>query len=158
VIFPYLSLPTKGPIPSLGGATVRYRPIVSCRVFGPLGSRLYDGCLDCASDDTIFPLWLARRLGIDLTGAPQGQAQPVGGMNVPYSYATVTLRLTDGLETCEWQAAVGFADLPLRWALLGNAGFLDFFDTELRGARREVQMTLNRLFPGQRTFHATPAP
>ncbi len=158
MIFPYLPLPTKGPIPSLGGATVRYRPIESARIFGPLGSRLYDGCLDCASDDTIFPLSLARRLGIDLTGAPQGQAQPVGGMIVPYSYATVTVRLTDGFETCEWRATVGFADLPLRWALLGNAGFPDFFDTELRGARREVQMTPNRLFPGQRTFHGTPSP
>ena len=80
MIFPYLSLPTKAPIPSLGGATVRYRPIVSVRVFGSLGSRLYDGCLDCASDDTIFPLSLARKLGIDLSGAPHGEAHPVGGM------------------------------------------------------------------------------
>ena len=100
MIFPYLPLPTKAPIPSLGGARVRYRPILSSRVFGPLGSRLYDGCLDSASDDTIFPLSLARRLGIDLAGAAQGQAQPVGGLVVPYWYATVTLRLSDGIETC----------------------------------------------------------
>jgi hypothetical protein len=158
VIFPYLPLPTKGPIPSLGGATVRHRPIVSIRVFGSLGSRLFEGCLDCASDDTIFPLSLARRVGIDLTGAPRGEAQPVGGMIVPFSYATVTLRLTDGFEICEWQATVGFVDLPLRWALLGNAGFLDFFDTELRGARREVLITPNNLFPGQRTFQGMPSP
>ncbi len=158
MIFPFLPLPTKGPIPSLGGARVRYRPIVSTRVFGPLGSRLFDGCLDSASDDTIFPLSLARRLGIDLTQAPQGEAQPVGGMIVAYSYAVVTLRISDGIETCEWKAMVGFADLPLRWALLGNACFLDYFDTELRGSRREVFITPNTLFPGQRTFHAGPTP
>jgi hypothetical protein len=82
VIFPYLPLLTKTPIPSLGGATVRYRPIIPTRVFGPLGSRLHDGCLDSASDDTIFPLSLARQLGIDLTVAAQGQAQGVGGLSV----------------------------------------------------------------------------
>jgi hypothetical protein len=119
---------------------------------------MYDGCLDCASDDTIFPLSLARRLGIDLTGAATGEARPLGGIVVPFSYATVTLRITDGLESCEWKATIGFADLPLRWALLGHAGFLDYFDAELRGARREVLMTPNGLFRGQRSFHRPPSP
>jgi hypothetical protein len=158
VIFPYLPLPTKGPVPSLGGATVRYRPIVPVRLFGPLGSRLFDGCLDSASDDTIFPRFLARGLGIDLSGAAQGEAHPVGGVTIPYSYAAVTLRLSDGLETCEWQATVGFVDLPLRWALLGHAGFLDFFATELRGGRREVSITPNSPFPGTHTLCQTPVP
>ena len=156
MIFPYLPLPTKNPIPSLGGASIRHRPIVSTRLFGPFGSRLFDGCLDCASDDTIFPLSLARRLGIDLTGAPQGEAQPVGGIVVSYSYATVRLRITDGIETCEWPSTVGFVDLPLRWALLGHAGFLDFFDVQLRGGGREAIVKPNNLFPGQFTVHRSP--
>jgi hypothetical protein len=58
-----------------------------------------------------------------LSGAPQGEAHPVGGVNIPYSYAPVRLCLSDGVETCEWQATVGFVDLPLRWALLGHAVF-----------------------------------
>jgi hypothetical protein len=156
VIFPYLPLPTRAPIPSLGGAAVRHRPGVPIRIFGPLGSRLYDGCLDSASDDTIFPLWLTRKLGIDLSRASQGEAQPVGGMIIPYSYVAVTLRLSDGAETWEWPATVGVVDLPLRWALLGHAGFLDFFDTELRGGRREVFLKPNSLFPGTHTLHRAP--
>jgi hypothetical protein len=158
VIFPYFPLPTAAPIPSLGWARVRYRPIVPIRILGPTGSRLFDACLDCASDDTIFPRSVARKLGIDLSGAAQGQARPVGGMVIPYSYAAVTLRLSDGLETCEWQATVGFVDQALRWALLGHAGFLDFFDTELRGARRETFMAPNSLFPGRRTSASGPSP
>ncbi len=137
---------------------MRYRPVVPVRIFGPLGSRLYDGCLDCASDDTIFPLALARQLGIDLSTAPQGVAHPAGGMTIPYLYTSVRLRLSDGLDTCEWQATVGFVDLPLRWALLGHAGFLDFFDTTLRGARRDVLMIPNSLFPGVHTSHQAPPP
>jgi hypothetical protein len=158
VIFPYLPLPTTGPVFSLGGAAVRHRPVLPVRVFGPLGSRLYDGCLDCASDDTIFPLSLATKLGIDVSGAPQGEAHSVGGAVIPYSYVTVTLRLSDGVATCEWQAIVGFVALPLRWALLGHAGFLDFFDTELRGGRREIVMTPNNLFPGTHASHQAPSP
>ena len=69
MIFAYLALPTKRPVAPLGGGMVRHRPIVPVRVFGPLGSRLLDGCIDCGSDDTIFPLSLARQLGIDLRGS-----------------------------------------------------------------------------------------
>ena len=156
MIFTYMPLPTKGPVPSLAGAMVRHRPILG--VFGPLGLRFHDGCVDCAADDTIFPLTLARKLGIDLTGALQGEAHPVGGVVVPYVYAAVTLRVSDGMETCEWQATVGFGDLPLRWALLGHAGFLNFFDTDLRGARREVFIAPNSLSPGAHTIHRTPPP
>src|SRR5437016_4748866 len=144
--FPYLPLPTQHPIVSLGGTQVRYCPIVAVRLFGPHGSRLFDGCLDCASDDTIFPRFLARSLGIDLTGAPRGEARPGGSVAVPYYYAPVTLRVTEGREQCEWRAIVGFADLSLRWALLGHAGFLDFFDVELRGAKREAVLAPNMSF------------
>jgi hypothetical protein len=88
--------------------------------------------------------------------APQGEVHPVGGIVVPVSYATVTLQLTDGLETRDWQAIVGFVDVPLRWALLGHAGFLEFFDIELRGARREAAISPNRLFPGRPVGLPTP--
>ena len=147
--FPYLPLATRQPIPALGGAQVRYRPILSVRLFGPLGSRLFDGCLDCASDDTLFPQALAQSLGIDLTGAPKGESRPVDGVAIPYLYARVRLRISDGWEQCEWEATVGFANLQLRWALLGHAGFLDFFDTTLFGSRREAILTPNSSFSGQ---------
>lgn len=148
MIFPYLALPTKSPVAPLRGTMVRHRPIIPVRLFGPLGSRLLDGCVDCGSDDTIFPLSLASKLGIDLTGAPHGEAYPVGGAVVPYVYAPVIMRVTDGIEACQWDATVGFVDLPLRWALLGHAGFLNFFDADLRGARREVSLVPNVLFSG----------
>jgi hypothetical protein len=135
-------------VPSLGGASLRYRPIVPIRAFGPLGSRLIDGCVDCGSDDTIFPLSVARKLAIDLQGAPQGQAHPIDGTVVAYHYATIMLRLSDGLESFEWSATVGFVDLPMRWALLGHAGFLDFFDAKLRGQQREISLIPNSAFPG----------
>jgi hypothetical protein len=53
VIFAYMPLPNKRPVPSLGGVMMRYRPIVPVAILGPFGLRLVDGCLDCGSDDTI---------------------------------------------------------------------------------------------------------
>lgn len=149
--FPYLPLPTRRPVPSLGGRQFRFRPVLPVRLFGPNGSRVYDGCLDSASDDTIFPQALARVLGIGLDGAPLGQARPVGGLAIPYRYAKLTLAVSDGHDRCEWEAMVGFADIPLRGALLGHAGFLEYFDTELRGNRREAILTPNPSFSGKRT-------
>ncbi|MBI3468136.1 MAG: hypothetical protein HY000_34450 [Planctomycetes bacterium] len=156
--FPYLALPTRQPIYPLAGARVRHRPIVPVRIIGPLGSRLRDGSLDSGSDDTLLPRHLARRLGIDMQGAPQGEAKPIGGPSIPYHYATVTLLVTDGRETCQWEATVGFIDAPLRWAVLGHAGFLQFFDTELHGARREAILNPNASFPGHHAAHATVSP
>jgi hypothetical protein len=109
---------------------MRHRPLVPIRLIGPRVLHPIDGCIDCATDDTLFPEHLAHRLGIDLTNAPQGQAQPPGHAPILVLYHRVTLLLTDGFETCEWEAIVGFVALPLRWALLGHAGFLDFFDAE----------------------------
>ncbi len=110
-----------------------------------------DGLLDTGSDDTVFSEQVARNIGIDLS---QTVAQPIGlagrGL-IPCRYATVVLRITDGsLETYEWAATVGFVTVPLHIALLGHAGFLQFFDADFLGADREVTLTPNRAFTGKR--------
>jgi hypothetical protein len=148
MIFPYLPLPTKRPIASLDGTMVRYRPIVPIRIFGPKGSRLVDGCLDSGSDDTIFPISLAKTLGLDLSGSQVGAAHPVGGASVTYQFIAVSMTLSNGTESFHWQAVVGFVDLPLRWALLGHAGFLLLFDVHLLGEQRSTVIATNALFTG----------
>lgn len=156
--FAYVPFPTQRPIYSLGGTQIRHRPIVPIRLIAPKVLHAIDGCIDCAADDTLFPQYLAARLGIDLTNAPQGQAQPPGHARISVLYSRVTLLLTDGFDVCEWEAIVGFVAVPLRWALLGHAGFLEFFDVELRGARREVLLNPSSSFLGKHTFYGRPPP
>jgi len=56
--FRYVPLATRRPIFPLGGAQVRYRPLIPIQIAGPLGSRTLDANLDTGSDDTIFPpIW-----------------------------------------------------------------------------------------------------
>ena len=155
--FAYMPLPVRQTSPAATART-RYRPIVPIHILAPRTLPPLDACIDSAADDTIFPPHLATRLGIDLGAAPKGQAQVVGGSIIQVSFAPVTLLLSDGHETCEWDAVVGFSATPMRWALLGHAGFLEFFDVELRGARRETIILPNTAFAGQHFTVPAPAP
>src|SRR5262245_52938491 len=103
----------------------REYPVFDLGVATPTLSVACDSLIDSGSDDTILPIWVAQRLGIDLTTAPQGDAHPVGSQPVTYRYATVELRISDGVEGCSWPAVVGFVDVPMRWGLLGRTGFLE---------------------------------
>src|SRR5205807_1552788 len=96
----------------------------------------------------------ARQLGIDLSHAPIGRSVQAGGAPLTYRYAPVRLHPSDGRETCQWDALVGFLDVPGKMrATLGHAGFLEFFDAFLYGTRREVEITPNAAFTGSHTVH-----
>lgn len=139
------------PQPALRGSLFRHRPITAARITGPAGTALRDGLLDTGADDTIFPEKVAATLGIDLISAPRYTVNLAGRGPVICRYATVLLRITDAVqETYEWPALVGFIPTPLQNALLGHAGFLEFFDTTFLGADRQVVITPNRAFPGRR--------
>ncbi len=153
--FAYLPLPIRQATPGMG-ATARYRPILPIHILAPTLLPPVDACIDCAADDTVFPPHLATRLGIDWAAAPKGQAQLVGGTIIQLSYARVTLLLSDGYESFTWDAFVGFAAVPMRWALLGHTGFLEFFDVQLLGARREATIVPSTAFAGQHVIHAQP--
>jgi hypothetical protein len=146
--FPYHLKPTPAPVVSLGGRSVRPRPIIGVTIIGPTNSRLLEGRLDTAADDTVFPEAIAAKIGIDLTNAPQGMAAGVGQAPVPVRYAQATLRITDGRERREWTAWVAFTPVLMNRALLGFAGCLQFFTAVFFGDREEVELTVNGLYPG----------
>ncbi len=156
--FLYIALSTRRPVYPLGGAQVRYRPLVAVQVRGSSGARSLSATLDSGSDDTLFPAYLAPRLGIDLAGAPTGEAGGIGGSPILYHYAPVRLRLSDGYEECEWEAIVGFVAAPMRWAILGHAGVLQYFDLQLLGMRREALLTPNASYSGHHATHRSSPP
>src|SRR4051794_2681489 len=116
-----MPVPTKRPVPSLGGRQVRHRPVVAVMLTGTAAPQLRDGLLDTAADDTVFRDAVAVALGLDLSTAEQrlvslaGRPQPV-----LCRYSLVQLRLTDGIETYQWPATVGFVAARLHYGLLGR--------------------------------------
>ncbi len=51
-------------------------------------------------------------------------------------------------EVRQWRAWVAFAPPPFSNPLLGFAGCLQFFTATFHGDREEVELTVNRLYPG----------
>ena len=147
--FPYQLVSVGHPIYPLGGRSERPRPILGVTVIGPADSRLREAILDSAADDTVFSEALAIQLGLDLRHAPVGRGQGVGLVNAPLRYAEVTLRITDGHERREWRATVGFTSAPLKYPLLGFAGFQQFFTVQLYRDRELAELTVNSLYPGK---------
>ncbi len=148
----YLSGKTKVPQPSLGGGTVRHRPITAVRISGPGGTWLLDGLLDSGSDDTIFPEWLAGIVGLDLHLATEQEIHLAGRAKpLRCRYLSAQLRITDGKqETYEWDGVVGFVAVPMKFPLLGQAGFLHYFDVSFLGADHMAVLIPNRSFQGKR--------
>jgi hypothetical protein len=149
MIWPYHRFPTGQPIITLGGLSYRSKPILQFTVIGPGGTRLLDGLADTGADDTIFSESTAQRIGLDLTGAPTGHTRGPAGLNrAALRYAEVTLRLAQGTERREWRAWVGFVPARLPYALVGQAGFLQFFTAVFRPHVEEFELSVNSLYPG----------
>jgi len=148
----YLAGKAKTPQMTLGGGLIRYRPIMAVRISGPGGSYFLDGLLDTGSDETIFPEWVAAMIGVDLSlGADQEVHLAGRGKPIRCRYLSATILITDGKqETIEWEAVVGFVAVPLRCPLLGQAGFLEFFDVAFQGANHEAELIPNKSFSGRR--------
>ena len=148
----YLAGKAKTPQPSLGGGLVRYRPIMAVRIGGPAGNWILDGLLDPGSDDTIFPEWVAPMIGADLNLAVDHHLHLAGRTHpLRCRYLSTILRITDGnQETYEWDAIVGFVAIPLKCPLLGQAGFLQYFDVVFRGADHHADLSPNASFAGKR--------
>jgi hypothetical protein len=135
-------------LPSLGGRTVRPRPLIQIGLTGPTGTTARAGLFDTGADDVVFPDLLAVLVGIDLTAIPVSFMGRPGGQNIPVRYVDVSLRLSDGREHRQWPATVAFTSAPLPYPLLGFAGFLRFFTATFRGDTEEVELAVNALYPG----------
>jgi hypothetical protein len=146
-----MPIPTKHSVPSLAGVHLRHRPVIATVVLGGPVPQLRDGLLDTGADDTVFSHSVAAALGLDLSAAEHrviglvGRPQPVS-----CQYARVILRISDGIEVFELPATVGFVAVRLHYALLGQAGFLQFFSADFDGEARTVTLTPKPTFPGRR--------
>jgi hypothetical protein len=149
--FPYLDEPLTGPAPPslAGGAAVRWRPLLPVSIIGP-GGLTWDfgrAVLDPASDDTVFPLDTARRIGARLH-PDTGHRVRWRGQIHPLRFATVELLLTDNIGTLRWPAVVAFSPAPLRYPILGQSGCLQYMDARFLGTDLIVELATNPSFAG----------
>ncbi len=149
--FPYQDEQFAGPAPpSLPtSAVARWRPLIPITIFGQTGlsDGFYRAILDSAADDTVFPIDLARRLGVRLH-PPSGHGLRWRGQLYPLRFGDVELSITDSVSVWRWPAVVSFSPAQIRYPILGQAGCLQFMDARFLGADLAVELEVNRTFHG----------
>jgi hypothetical protein len=128
---------------------VLYRPEVVVDVIGPKGFATIQALADTGSDETILPASVAQAMGARLDRAAVSEASAVGGHVVQLVPGTVTLRLSQGDEAYQWSATVGFLEVSQpedEVALLGYAGFLEFFRATFDSQNYELDLTPHHRF------------
>lgn len=146
--FPYRQVSILNPAITLAGATQRPRPLVDLSITGPARSLIRRAVLDTGADEIVLEEADAVLLGIDLTNAPAGVGRGFGSGGVPLRFATVELRLTDGIEYRTWPALVGFSPVSYPRILLGYAHGLQYFSATFHGDRQVVELQVNPTYPG----------
>ena len=125
------------------------RPLVPFEIVGPAGGECCAGLLDSGADYCVFPIRLARRLGIELRPATVRGLKAYGGAVIEASVGIATLALETPTGRLEWteeflfnEFAAGAAEVPV----LGYAGFMERFTIVLDGENARMTLTPNSIF------------
>jgi hypothetical protein len=70
------------------------------------------------------------------------------GQAYPLRFGDVELQIADDTSVWQWSAIVAFSPAPIAYPILGNCGFLQFFDARFRGADLVAELQTNRTFNG----------
>ncbi len=127
---------------------VLHRPVVSVKINGPADDISLWAIADSGSDETLLPLSVGLKIGARLDHKTW-QTEGIGGQALPVTAGEGEVELSDGQETLQWQAMVGFvdfADPADEVTVLGHAGFLDYF------ARRLTDISMNWKWWSLRVF------
>jgi hypothetical protein len=123
---------------------VRPRPVIDVVVEG-LEVAPQACLLDSGATAVRFGMYLAELCGIDVTGAPS-RLLAVGGERVEARMAEVSLLVTDGKDSHEWNAPVWFCEpwIPA-FGLLGLTGFVDQFEVTIAAYDERIDLVpINR--------------
>lgn len=128
--------------------TVVHRPVIPVRLIGTSAAAVFYGLLDTGADESLIPREIADFIGIEEISDQISTVLSASG-EMPVHYGVMTIECGTEQEQYRWRAAVGIVNQPWKEALLGHAGFLDYFDATFFGGERQVQLMRNAVpFPG----------
>jgi hypothetical protein len=139
---PYASYQVE-PTPSQSGVTTIHRPVIPFRVLGSTSGAVFYGLVDTGSDETILPRALATLIGIATDPANSVTMLTASG-EIDVGYGQVTFELGKGKNLCRWSATFGIIDQPWEKAILGHAGFLQYFYVTLFGEKKQIRFRRNQ--------------
>jgi hypothetical protein len=146
--FPYTSSISIDP--DTGDPMLLLRPEIEVRIGGPNGFRNYLALVDTGADNTIFPRSAAVALGIPLRSPRGGESKSFGGHAVTIELGEAEIEISESNETYRWSQRVHFFDFSTadeEVAILGHAGFLEFFTATFNGEFAWLELVPNSTLP-----------
>lgn len=140
------------PEPSLlDGATEVFRPEIPIRMIGSIGDVYLLGLVDTGSDSVVMGRRIAERIGARLGRKKHWRVHGFGGQSLPAVRGMFDVEIMHHGESLCWTVPISVVtyDDPDQdeVLLLGQSGFLEFFDVQFFGADHLLDMKPNRRFP-----------
>jgi hypothetical protein len=133
-----------------GEEIVVMRPEVPIRIHAPGGVAELLALVDTGADNSIFPLSIAKALGVATTPGKGPSVTAFGGQEIALSFAQIVLELWQEGASVRWPSRVYFADFPddsEKTVILGHEGFLDYFTATFEGEACEFTLEPNPDIP-----------
>jgi hypothetical protein len=131
---------------------ILYRPVVPVRIIGRSGSARLLALVDTGSDDTLFARSIGETIGARIDQEPSWAIQGIGGHEIGAARGEIEIEISDGRSVLRWLQPVGFLSMPTsedELAVLGHAGFLQYFRASFDSERHELTLRPNRSFPAR---------
>lgn len=133
-----------------GDFLLAHRPELLVTISGPKGSATLVGLVDTGSDYSIFPQSFAELLGIELQPSMSPGARVFGGQAVNLLSGVAALMVESDGEAVTWQTELEFFTFgsdAAASAILGHAGFLEFFTAIFDGDALLLTLLPNQHLP-----------
>ena len=140
------------PASPVDGSTDLYRPEIPLHLIGESDELFLFGLLDTGADGVVIGRGVAETIGATLDETVRWTLRGLNAALLEAVLGLIDIEVMDGQESATWRmpvAVVTFDD-PLHEdiVLLGQTGFLQFFDMRFLGSQHAVELVPNASFPG----------
>lgn len=138
----------------LDGSTEIHRPEILVHLIGEAGDLFCLGLVDTGADSVVIGQTIARQIGVKLRPKHRWPVHGFSGHTLEAVLGHVEIEMVSRTESFCWQlpvAVVSYPDLASEeTVVLGQSGFLEYFDVRFLGESHMVELKPNASFPKKR--------
>ena len=138
----------------LDGSTEIHRPEIVVHLIGEAGEIHCLSLVDTGADSVVIGPTIARQIGVQLQPTHRWPVHGFSGHALEAVRGHVEVEIVSGTESFCWQlpvAVVTYPDLANEEiVVLGQSGFLEYFDVRFLGDAHVVELKPNASFPKKR--------
>ena len=142
------------PCSPLDGSTEIYRPEIPIHLIGTRGEVFSLGLVDTGADSVVIGAAIAAQIGVKLNDKHRWPLHGISSNPVEAVLGRLELELVGRTASLCWTipvAVVSYRDLVNEEVLvLGQTGFLEYFDVRLFGKEHVIELKPNASFPKKR--------